>query len=183
MELTRKRFAAYIVLAAVLPIVLVSALDYALVNYHSDPAFHVNVFVTVEQAGGYCGQVEVGNVIVNGGRGHTRDALTDGVVVNAVKYVAIGTFTGTPDKTATALTTEYDREIGTIDKWVKDSLDQYGFNVTKKFTITDDATTLDCAGSCYDATVALYAIAKFDSTIFNNGDNCTIRWVFTHDYS
>jgi len=182
-EITRRKLAAIIVLCLLLPVVVISSLDYAATIYHVDPGFHVNVFVTIEQAGGIGGEVKVGNIIVNGGRNHTRDALTNDATVAAVKYIAIGTFSGTPTKVNTTMTSEYDRQVGTIDKWEKDSLDDYGFNVTKKFTIADDSTTLDCAGAAWGTTGKMYAMAKFDSTVFNTGDNCTILWVFTHDYS
>jgi len=185
MNISKKAFVFALVLTALLSFTCTYAYQHGLFNYRKQKAV-ANVFVFAETAEGTY-QIGGHNVITDIGEKYLRDILGFDNVTgnNATKWIAVSN-DASPDATWTKLAGEktasgFERALGSVASWMNGT--DYAYNVTKKFTSTADAQTLQCAGLQWsgdgDTDNNLFACAAFTQTTFNTNDNCTIKWVIT----
>jgi len=153
--------------------------DDLLISGHKIPKVTGNVYVTIESPMGVYDALE-GNVITDIGENATMYGVCNAAV--NVNYIAIGN--STIAQTKTKLDTEYTR--ATADSrvfWTSNG--DSAFNITKKFTFTENVT-LNAAAAHWSGTAnandcyALAAITQTQTT-FQSGWNLTITWVFIYD--
>jgi hypothetical protein len=176
MEIPKYKFAVTLILVSILFLSIGYSIPHF--SYHRS-TMKANVFFAFETFHGE-GEFYTHNVITNIGENYTRNAFSGNQWLYAVAWISIGN--AIASTSLTQLTTEYDRQLGTIANWTNNG--DYAFNATYKWTFTE-TVTLDCAGLHWASSGDnnLYAVANFPdgSQKFNSDENMTATWVLTYN--
>jgi len=179
MEISNKRFALVLLCVALASAGLTYALTPWVLRQHGVTSARANVFFIMERFDGPA-VLQVGNVITDIGENYTRCAFSRGGTWSNVTYISIGN--ATASASLTILTSEYDRQKGTIAEWINGG--DYAFNCTYKWTFSA-TVTINAAGAHWESTGDgnMYAVANFPNgnQTFNANENLTVRWVFTYN--
>jgi hypothetical protein len=166
--------------------ILSFSIGYALQNNifskHQPMGSFANVFFTIESPMGIY-DLQTSNLITDIGEEEVAERMRINDTYTAVEWISLSN-DASPDESWTELPTEETlygsaRALGTVSaQWLYGGVDS-AYNVTKKFTFTDDIT-LQCAGGNWASSGDnnLYSAAAFTQTAFANNWNLTITWVY-----
>ena len=188
MKIPKETKTTNVILAVTLAVII--TLSVSFIGFRIDQmrgkqyAIKHNVYVIYERFTG-TQTFSLSNIITHDGENFTRDAFTDGASVSQVSYIGVGnnTSVSASDTNIDTLHVGWGRQNGTIVKWINSG--DSAFNCTYKF-LFNATVNLNSAGSWWENGTGnneMYAIANFGggAQTFNNGENLTIRWVYTYD--
>lgn len=181
MEIGKGTFIGSLIVTALCCLLFGYALIPQFLEPHQNPQTKYNVYLCYELFSGK-DWVEVGNVITDTGETETRDRFATNQTATdyAVNWIGVGNSSGL--QTESSLAEQYgNRQNGDIATWT--NAGDAAFNVTYQWQFTE-TVNLNATGAFYsDTGSVMYSVANFagGAQTFNNGENLTVRWVFTYN--
>lgn len=180
MEPTKGVSRRTLLLTVVLVGVLSGAFGFAMnqaIQLNVSPRPRSNVFFVFERFSG-TSYLDLSNVVTNIGENQTRERFSTNCSATdyALYWISIGNCSAA--QTRTQLTTQHDRDKGTIVEWMNSG--DAALNCTYKWEFAS-TVRLNATGWHWSNTGDnnLYSVASFADQTFNNGENLTVRWVGT----
>lgn len=186
MDISKRKFATSILITALCAALLSYALAVQLqprMIEHEDPKGRVNLFLCYERFSGKS-WVESGNVITDWGENHTcaMNLLNKSATDYGLYWISAG------NSSAVAAETQLDSQYGSRGLATISALWFNGGDASRNCTYQFQFTAtvnINATGSHWKSTGDhnLYAVAALtggDQT-FNNGENLTVRWVYTYN--
>lgn len=181
MEISKKTFAGSLVITALCCVLFGYALVPSYLSGHQDPQGEYNVYLCYEKFSGKS-WVELGNVITDTGETETRDRFSANQTATDYFVGWLGVGNSSAVQTESALDSQYgSRYTGTIATWTNGG--DAAFNCTYQWQFTA-TVNINATGAFYGSAGSnMYAVAAFagGAQTFNNGENLTVRWVFTYN--
>ena len=163
----------------VLMLLCSALLGYGIASWRYDLSkpkqYKANVFLTYELFSGES-NLDIHNVVTDIGEVEIATRCYVNGTYTGFYWISIGN--ATASTSLTQLTTEYDRQLGSIVNFTYSG--DKAFNVTYKWTFTE-TVILDCAGSHWASSGNnnMGACANLpEAQTFNANENLTARWVW-----